>query len=92
MNFINLLDSFRGVVRIGIPRRLVFVVSLVAPTYPFLASAASEQLKIRVSAAPFNKVVLFIWLSGMFALACCQEIYLRSRWRERASVLSADAK
>jgi len=49
-------------VRVGLPRRSVAVISLIAPRRPTLARAASKQFYERPRRARFDNFVLLIWV------------------------------
>src|SRR5262245_12164356 len=82
----------RGMMRIGLPRRAVALVRLVAPAGPAGAGAAREQLEIGPGAACLDDGVLFVGLARMLALAGGEKIHLPTARRKRARIPALDAE
>src|SRR5262249_5284225 len=82
----------RGMMRIGLPRRAVALVRLVAPACPTGAGAAREQLEIGPGAACLDDGVLFVGLARMLALAGGEKIHLPTAGRKRARIPALDAE
>src|SRR5262245_17417643 len=78
--------------RIGLPRRAVALVRLVAPACPTGAGAAREQLEIGPGAACLDDGVLFVGLARMLALAGGEKIHLPTARRKRARIPALDAE
>src|ERR1700678_1376879 len=75
-------------VGVSLPGRLIRVIGLIAPIYPFLAFATGEEFKERTWAAGLDQIVLFIGFSRVFTLATAQIIYLCTAGLESPRILT----
>src|SRR3546814_17464340 len=75
--------------RIGIPRRAVALIRLIAPHFPVTAFPARKHLQVRAERAGLDDFVLLIGLARMFAFPGRQIIYLTSTRREGSPILAA---
>ena len=80
------------VIRIRFPRWAIGFVSLIPPRRPTFPFTACKQFQEGSHAAGFNNRILFIGLSGVFALSAGDVINLAATGCESTSVLSTYSK